>query len=205
MLICVALFGMLAFAVTRGQRGNMEALTTEKARLAASDVIQYGSSLRPIIDRMLLLNGVQDTDNPVGAGLLFSAPDAFTAPNKRELFAADGGQASYMTPPPEACLDTCAYAFTGQYTVTGLGDDAKPELSMILVNVPKKVCEMINVVAGLGSSIPTGGELATVAPFNGTNYGAAPAVTLAGGNRTFCYQESAGAGRYIYVNVLRAR
>lgn len=204
-LIAIALFAALAYAVTRGGTGSTNVLDTEKARLVAGEIIDYGTGLRPVIDRMMLMTGVQDTDTPAGVGILFSAPDSPSAPAKRELFNAAGGKAPYQTPPAEACLSTCAYIFTGQITVTGVGDDAKPELSMILVNIPQKLCEMINNTEGLGTAIPAGDELATIAPFDGTNYGATTAVTLAGGHRSFCYQESTGASRYIYVNVVRAR
>jgi hypothetical protein len=77
---------------------------------------------------------------------------------------------------------------------------------MILVNIPQKVCQMVDTLLGLGSSIPTGTALTTVAPFDGTNYGAATAITLSSyAPHAVCYQESSGAARYIYVNIIRAR
>lgn len=196
----------MTIAIARSQTGATFGLQTEKARLAASDMVTYGNSLRPVISRMLLLDGVKDTNSPAGSGIFFSPPSSPVAPHKREVFATDGGKAAYIDPPPEACLSTCAYAFTGQITVTGAGDDAAPELSMILVDIPEKVCGMINRIADVGDTIPSGDPLTTVTAFNGTNYGAATAVTLdAGGHRALCYHESGGDGRYIYVNVVHAR
>jgi hypothetical protein len=203
--VAVALFAALAYAVTQGSRGSASMLTDEKARLVASDILQYGNGLRPIIDRMMLMGGVLDTDSPAGSGILFNVPGSGSAPLTRELFDATGGNAPYLKPPQEACLSTCTYAFSGQYTMTGLGDNAKPELVMLLVDIPQTVCKMINNVLGQGSTIPTGTALTTLAPFDGTNYGAATAITLAGGYHALCYKESTGAGRYIYVNVVRRR
>ena len=203
--IAIGLFGALCFIMARDNGGNMTAMSSEQARLNAAEIIQYGNSLRQIVDRMMLLGGVSDTDSPAGAGILFDAPGAGSTPLTRELFESTGGNAAYMAPPPGACNSTCAYVFSGQYTVTGVGSDANPELTMLLVDVPQQVCQMVNTVLGLGSAIPTGTALTTVAPFNGTNYGAATAITLAGGQRALCYQEATGAGRYIYVNVIRAR
>ena len=202
-LFAVALFAALSYVMVSGSRGSQTSMTADEARLTADEIIQYGNSLRPIVDKMMLMNGVLDTDSPAGSGILFDVPGSGSPPLTRELFEPTGGNAPYMTPPPAACNSTCAYVFSGQYTLTGVG--ANPVLAMLLVNVPRQVCQMINSVMGLGSTIPTGGALATVAPFDGTNYGAATAITLATANRALCYQESSGAGRYIYVNVIRAR
>jgi hypothetical protein len=201
----VALFAAIAYAVTRGGRGSQTMLTTEQARIAATEITEYGSSLRPIIDRMLLLGGVLDTDStPTGAGILFDPPGSGITPLTREVFDPSGGNVPYMTPPPEACNSTCAYVFSGQYTLTGVGTGTNPDLTMLLVDVPEEVCQMVNVVLGLGASIPTGGALTPV-PFTGTNYGGANAITLVTSSHALCYQEASGAGRYIYMNVIRAR
>jgi len=206
-LVAVGLFAALSYAVMKDSKGGLSqsALTTDQARLIASALIQYGDSLRPIVDKMLLMNGVLDTDSPVGSGILFDPPGSGTAPLTRELFEATGGNAPYITPPATACNSTCSYVFSGQYTLTGVGTGTNPDLSMLLVNVPQSVCQMINYLMGLGTTIPTGTALTTVTPFNGTNYGAATAVTLTTSSHAICYQESSGAQRYIYVNVIRAR
>jgi hypothetical protein len=180
-------------------------MTAEQANLTASEIVQYGNSLRPIIDKMLLMNGVLDTDSPAGSGILFNLPGVDTTYPARELFEPTGGNAPYGTPSSQACNSTCAYVFSGQYTFTGVGSGTNPELAMLLVDIPKEVCQMVNVVLGLGTTIPTGGALTTVTPFNGTNYGAATAVSLTTSSYALCYQESSGAGRYIYVNIIRAR
>jgi hypothetical protein len=208
-LIAVALFAALSYAMMRGTQGSQNMLTSEEANIIASEIVQYGDSLRPIIDKMLLLNGVLDTDSPAGSGILFDAPGSGVSPLTRELFDPTGGNAPYTPPPPQACLSTCAYTFTGQILVTGVGSGTNYDLSMILASVPLQVCQMINVVLGLGtpaSTPPTDAALATI-PFNGTNYGTS-GITLAGagitGNHAFCYQEASG-GPYIYVNVIRSR
>ena len=121
------------------------------------------------------------------------------------MFDPNGGNAPYITPPAQACNSTCSYVFTGQYTFTGVGGGVNPELSMVLVNIPETVCQQINIIAGVGSTIPTGGALTSAVAFTGSNYGAAPAIALATAARALCYQESVAPSRYIYVNVIRAR
>ena len=202
-LVAIGLFAALAFIMTKDNGGSRTMLTDEQARLTATEIIQYGSSLRQIVDRMMLMGGVPDSDPT--AGILFDPPGAGSAPLTREVFDPAGGNATYMVPPAAACNSTCAYVFSGQYTVTGLGSDSNPELTMLLVDVPQLVCQMVNTVLGLGTTIPTGGALTVVTPFDGQTYGAATAITLAGGQHALCYKEATGAGRYIYVNVIRAR
>lgn len=188
-----------------GSKSSQLSLTADQARLTASALIQYGDSLRPLADKMLLMNGLSDTDNGSGSGLLYDAPGSGVAPLTRELFDPTGGNAPYITPPPQACNSTCAFVFSGQYTLSGVGSGSKPDLVMLLVDIPQSVCQEVNDTVGLGTTIPTGGALMTVAPFNGTNYGAATAVTLTTSSHALCYQEATGAHRYIYVNVIRAR
>jgi hypothetical protein len=209
-LIGVVLMAALAYAVTQGGRGKVEGMATqEQARLTASEVIQYGNGLRPIIDRMMLLGGVTDTTvNFAASGANASYGTAGTNPTK-EVFNLSGGGVPYTKPPTAACLSTCAYEFSGQYTVSGLGS-ASPELAMLVIDIPKAVCDKINTVLNFSwASAPTGGAL-TLARFDGTNYGTS-GVTLTGGSnelvgqRAFCYRESGGAQRYIYVHVIRSR
>ena len=199
----VVLFAILSYVVTSSSKGSQLTMTADEARLTADEIVQYGNGLRPLVDKMMLMNGVLDTDSPAGSGILFDAPGSGSAPLTRELFDPTGGNAPYTAPPPAACSSTCAYVFSGQYTLSGVGPN--PALSMLLVGVPQQVCQMINVNMGLGTTIPTGGTLTTLTPFNGTNYGAATAITLATSSHALCYKESSGAGRYIYVNVIRAR
>jgi hypothetical protein len=207
----VALFAALTYAATRGSKGSQATMTTDEARLTAGEIIQYGDSLRPLIDKMLLMGGVLDTDSPVGSGILFSLPGVDTTHPTRELFEVTGGNAPYMKPPPQACSSACSYTFTGQIIVTGVGSGSNYDLSMVLASVPLQVCQMINVILGLGTptSTPPSGGAFTATTFNGTNYGASGITLFASnasfaGSRAFCYEES-GTGPYDYVNVIRAR
>lgn len=186
----------------KGSGSSTSVLTADQARLIADELVEYGGGLRPIADRMLL-NGLSDNNTPAGTGLFYDAPTAETQPAGQELFDPNGGNAPYMTPPAQACNSTCSYVFTGQYTFTGIG--ANPELSMILVDIPQTVCQAINIISGLGATIPMGGALISAVAFTGSNYGASPAISLATSAHALCYQENIAPNRYIYVNVIRAR
>jgi len=189
-------------------------MTTEEARTTASEIVQYGDSLRPLIDKMLLMNGISDT-NTSGNGILFDAPGTGSGTATQELFNPSGGNAPYVTPPPHACLSTCSYVFSGQYTFTGAGySGTNAELAMVLAHVPLQVCQMVNVIVGLSgatttSSPPVYGALTdTPVAFNNTsNYGtlSGDAINISTSSHALCYQEGSGAGPYIYVNAVRAR
>lgn len=218
-LLAVMLFAALAFVISKdwGQSSNIP--SQEQARLDASEMISYGTAIRPVIDRMILLSGASDI-NTSGTGILFAAPNAHadygtagTQPTT-EVFHASGGKLTYQAPPQSACVSACAYEFTGQYTVTGVGDNGKSELAMVVPNLTQTTCEKVNSLQNLGwASVPTGGVLA-LARFDGTNYGdngGPDPVTLTGagnafvGKRTFCYRESGGGQRYILLMVVRGR
>lgn len=215
-LLGVVLFAALSFAVIKGWSGGGKATTGEQSRLTAAELIQYGNGLRIIADRLMLMNGVSDT-NASGNGILFSATGANAAYGAAgaqpatEIFHASGGGAIYQAPPADACLSACAYEFTGQYTVTGVGSNARPELAMIVIDIPQDVCQKANAILGHGwATVPTGGAL-TLVRFSGSNYGGGSAVTLTGGGnefvgkRAFCYRESTGGERYIYLQTIRGR
>lgn len=217
-LVGVALFAALLFAMTQNRTTFIKQIATEEARLNAGEMIQYGDSLRLIIDKMMTVNNVLES-NSSGNGILFSADEAhaaYGAPGDQpttELFNKNGGGAPYKTPPQDACASGCSYEFTGQIRVTDV-NTAKYELSMVVAGLTQEACELINAIQKNGwSSVPTGGAL-TLLRFDGTNYGdtgGGNAFSLTGagnefvGLKSFCYQESGGGQRYIFVHVLHGR
>ena len=217
-LIAVVLFAALIYALNIGWKSSAtnSLSSREQARLYAGEIVQFGNNLRTVIDRMVLVEGISDS-NAGGNGLLFSATDAHAdygaagAQPATEIFNLSGGKVTYQTPPQEACLSACSYEFSGQYTVTGVGSNANPEIVMLVINVSQTVCEAANSLLDMGwSSVPAGGAL-TLTRFDGTAYGGTDAVTLTGagnvfvGKRAFCYRESASGLRYIYLQVIRSR
>lgn len=60
-LIAVTLLGALTYAVSRGNRANTNALTSEQAKLAAQEIIEYGNTVATAVQK-LRLRGVADTE-----------------------------------------------------------------------------------------------------------------------------------------------
>ncbi len=55
-LVAIALFGALSFAMTQGMRGGSAQLTDQQAKLAASEVIEYLTKVKTAFDA-LVING----------------------------------------------------------------------------------------------------------------------------------------------------
>lgn len=214
-LICVALFAALGFAIGSGRDNLSRAGDTEETRLTATNIVQYGNTLSSGMQKLIRIAGAEDT-NANSRGIIFAASGANASYGvvgsqpATEIFHSNGGGLIYTAPPPGTCVtSTCAYEFSGQYKITGVGTATLAEVALVLEDVQEEVCKLLNSVAKSGlSSIPTGGALA-LTRFNGSNYADSLGdITLAGGmtgKKAFCYKESSGGGRYIYVHVIRAR
>jgi hypothetical protein len=59
-LLAVAMFAMLTYAVSQGSRGSASALTREQAKTAAQEVISYGNAIQKAV-AALRLRGCSDT------------------------------------------------------------------------------------------------------------------------------------------------
>lgn len=60
-LLAVALFAALSYAVSRNNRGSVSILTDQQAKLAAQEIIEYGNNVAQAVQK-LRLRGVADTE-----------------------------------------------------------------------------------------------------------------------------------------------
>ena len=60
-LIAVALFAALSYAVTNSGRGG-SGIDRENVELYAAEFVQYGALIRSAVDRMRIINGCRDTE-----------------------------------------------------------------------------------------------------------------------------------------------
>lgn len=210
-LIGVIMFAALIYAISSNWRTSGSIATVQQASLNADDLIEYGNGLRLPINRMLQLGGVTDTNIWFAATGADPAYGAVGANPTAEVFNASGGTATYQTPPAAACKSTCVYDFTGQYSITGVGTSA-PELVMLAIDIDATVCQKVNDLLKTGwTTVPVDATLTSLVRFNGSTYGSSPAITLTGasnefvGKQSFCYRETGGSQRYIYLHVIRVR
>ena len=160
-LIAVALFAALSYAVTRSGRGS-GGIDREQALIAASQITQYPAALRTSITRMVV-TGIQAST----LTFLTTSTDDFG------VFSATGGGATSQTPPTNIGAATVwrykAAPDDGWY-IHGIGTDGATgkDVFAFLDGVNAPVCTQILRGLGLG-----GNPLAeTVAvDFTGTDEG----------------------------------
>ena len=100
-LVAVALFAALSFAISQGMRGSSASVSKEQAELYASELFNYAKTLESAVQRMLS-RGVSEND------LCFDIDDypggnsdyehASCANTRNRVFHPDGGGITYQAP-----------------------------------------------------------------------------------------------------------
>jgi len=160
-LIAVALFAALSYAVTQSSRtGGGD--TGENALIYSAQVTQYPASVRTSIIRMLVSGNVNASE------LYFTKPEEFAAGCAanvdRCVFHPSGGSATFSPAPPEVVTGTTPqrWNFNSQNEInlvgTSVGGDAasatSADIIAFLPNVTEPVCRRINEQLGIGDTIP---------------------------------------------------
>lgn len=219
-LIATALFAGLSYAVTQGGKaGSGDGVTRDKARLVASELIQYTTAIEQAVNRLMMVNDCDPTeisfDDPSVTGYVnANAP----ADKSCHVFHVNGGGVSnkdnYYA---ELTGDTLSYAQHGNGSdlqdvgISGCGDASCTELYTfhnMRGDHAAAVCEAVNRSFGHTDLIPTPtiGYLIHPPKFTGsfTETHAATGA-LFRGKTTFCYNYNVDTSRYFYVHVLLAR
>lgn len=154
-LIAVALFAALSYAVTQSSRSGGDS-SRETNILNAAQLTQYPTSIRTAVLR-LVIDGFQDT------GLLYNNPTSAVGGNEPfEIFATIGGGAVYQNAPTEM-MQTGGINEDGQWSFnmnfevpelgrTGVGGLNGNELIAFLPGVTQSVCTRLNLEANIIAS-----------------------------------------------------
>ncbi len=149
-LIAVALFAALSYAVTQSGRGG-GSIDREQAEIQAAQITQFYTSVDTAIYRMQL-SGIAETDICFYTGSNDVAYNYAACSDPGNLvFGNSGGGINYV-PPPTGANDGTDWYFTGDNRINGLASTAY-ELSVVLENISLEVCNAIN--KGLGHSFST--------------------------------------------------
>jgi hypothetical protein len=157
-LIAVALFAVLSYAVTNSTRGSGD-ISQEKADLIASQLLQFGSSMEAAITRMRISNGCSEveisTEHSGVYGTDFINPSA-PASRKCHLFDPAGGGLYLMVLKIDdiAPLDFTNYMHFSTPKVRNAGIDTNPDLTFLYFFQSEAVCRAINEAAGIGRDTP---------------------------------------------------
>ena len=162
-LIAVALFAALSYAVSRNNTGSTDIFTEEQAKLAAQEIIEYGNTVANAVQK-LRLRGVAETDlgfdndtyfrvngvllNPIGQNSNCTSDDC-------QVFKADGGNINPVLFDNLGVDDSgfsstfgkSGHAIFRTINVDGIGT-VNNEISMELLDIPKQICYQINQLTG---------------------------------------------------------
>lgn len=168
-LIAVALFAALSYAVTQTGRGSGNT-KRENIQLAVSQALQQASSVKIGIQRVRIIEG--GSENQItfigphyGASMNAAHANPYCTGTSCEVFHTNGGGVTYTPPPPliaAGCLSGGCTAgsflhntwlFTGSAMVPGIGNDTTSDLLMATL-VDQATCVAIN--SALGVTNPSG-------------------------------------------------
>ncbi len=214
-LIAVALFAALSFAVTYSNRSSSPGDTSsENALIASSEMVQYGATLESAITAMRV-NNLCSPDNISFERAPFdgshtdyvnpSAPSDFSC----HIFHPNGGRTTLM-PPPKGSNDESDWAYV-EATVLGMGANQTAcgancnDILLILGGVKQNVCAKVNERLLGSSTIPVQDDGANYEnqKYVGTFGGAA---NIDGGSASvsaMCTEDTDGT--YYYYRVLLER
>lgn len=153
-LIAIALFAALTAALTKSGGGS-GSLSGEKMALAADQVGAFGVDVKRASEN-ILRNGNSESTIKFAHSSLNAAYGTPDASPKTEVFNIAGGGVAYLDVPANI-NDGSKWEFTGSTAIPGVGDDATPDLVMVLPNVTESFCRAFNKKAGYDASqaIPT--------------------------------------------------
>lgn len=148
-LIAVALFAALSYAVTRSTRGGGDT-SSESAKIRASNIIQVAGYFDAAIDRFMIMNGYSLQDITFFKGDNWNYHNTPNYPDEQRLFDPDGGGETWPAP-----QEGKNWFITGSSGVPGFGvstacTGANPCAELVMaIEVPLDVCLAINDIEGI--------------------------------------------------------
>lgn len=152
-LIAVVLLAALSFAVMQSGRGNISAVTEEKARMLATEIIEYSNTVANATAQ-LRLRRVRDTDlcyDNVGWGVA-NYPNPSCSDDATKIFGLKGGGVTWMNAPALA-MDSAMtpdnlWHIYGNNAVQEVGTtcagDACADLILVADELRLEICMQIN-------------------------------------------------------------
>lgn len=149
-LIAVALFAALSYAVTNSSKSGGSGVSDDKAKLAASTLAQFGSNIENAATRLGLMNRLSWSQ------IEYTGNNADCNDASCDLLEADGGGISLTV--PNVVVDHAGSA-TARFRfikIANVGSDL-PELAIQVAGISNKVCRQVNKLMKIPSSIRADG------------------------------------------------
>ena len=212
-LLAIALLGILTYAISRGSRVSTNSLTSDKARIAANEIIDYAQTVAGVV-QALRLRGCSETQISFESSETGSDYTNAGAPsdNSCHVFNMGGGKLNWLSSTSDSANGISG--FSGNYKITNIGDADKAELIYVYAPVSKETCININQKLGITNpddEPPSNDTVGTAIKFTGS-YDDAGAIivgnngeeTVFAGKTAACF-DGPPAGFYYFYQVLLAR
>jgi hypothetical protein len=153
-LIAVALFAALSYAVTQSTRSGGGDASRETTLVNSSTITQYPASIKTAIVRMLISNGITVDQ------LIFDPPSAFGSLTATQLtqnvFSTTGGGATYAMAPNSVMENSASagtWTYNAQNQILNIGSDGNGGNDVIafLSGVSASICDRIHSQLGMGA------------------------------------------------------
>lgn len=216
-LIAVMLFAALSYAMTRSSAtGPADRTAEDAAAIKSSQILQHATTVEQAVMRMRIGGAMHEQisfHTPAWGHTNYrhtpEAPDAY------KIFHPGGGAVSWSAPPQEA-NDGSEWQITGAFEVSNVGSTCGgadcAELVMILPNITKAICDVINERIGILGGQENVSLTAVGTSFTGS-FTAADVIGnegIAPGTTTGCYEgsgiaDNAPADTYHFFHVILPR
>lgn len=212
-LIAVALFAALSYAVTQTTRTGGNDVEDEKFSILAAQTLQYPTTLKATIMRMGF-SGIDATE------LEFNPPSAFgsLSSNAAGVFHPSGGGAPYIYPPTDIMAGGAQgiWHFNLEFEIENIGTSqaglAGNDLVAFLPGISKTFCNLALAKFEIGNSMIAAADFsadyntdmdnAYVLPVTQSTLGDVNTSSLS--NKPFgCFRN--GDGQFVYYHVLLER
>lgn len=223
-LIAVALFAALSYAVTSSTNSGGGDANDESALVNSAAITQYPASIKTAMIRMQVSNGVDPLEFKFDVPPFTSLTDTTTG-----VFHPDGGGATYSQSNPDVMVQGGAatnadgdwyfnYDFEVENISTTGASSAGNEIIAFLPDIKQSICSKINDELGItGIPVLSSGITVTTMMDEDSGYTvstAAPAANMIGGTNLGaaeldgkpygCFRNT-GTGPYTYYHVLLER
>lgn len=157
-LIAVALFAALSYAVTSSSKGGGSGISKDKAKLHASEITQYGTQVEQTISRLMVMNQCSNTqisfENSVVSG--YVNPNAPADKSCHVFDAGNGGGLPFKSPSAHLSDESDIW-YIGRTCVVDVGsgqdgchsDNSGSDLVMYIPHIHKEICLEINRKLGI--------------------------------------------------------
>jgi hypothetical protein len=161
-LIAVALFAALSYAVTQSTRSGGGDASSETNLVNSSQITQYPASIKTAITRMIISNSITPEE------MEFNPPADFSTLTQDSVgvFHPLGGGAVYaLAPDSVVTASPQAWVFNSENQVDEIGTTGSPldhdsaDTIAFLPNVKRAICEKIHTQLGLSTDFSAAGPL----------------------------------------------